>query len=116
MTRILILLALVALAGAAVTFATARASRSLAKRTPNSVLLVSITPTGIALSLCFVAVLVMGVAGRQLAPDSNLGSFLATWQGVIIGLGLAWLAFTIAATALHVLGQPIVRVKRHSGA
>ena len=111
MVRILIPLGLLALVCAAVVVAGVAASRFMIKRAPKSVLLVSITPTGIALCSCLVAALVMGVVGSKLAPDSNLGSFLATRHGVLIGLGLAWLAFTIAGTALHVLGQPIFRAK-----
>jgi predicted small integral membrane protein len=115
MAGILILLGVVTLACAAVVVVGLGASRFMTKRAPNSAFLFSVTPTGIALCACLVAVLVLGAVAKHLAPDSDLGSFLATRQGVIIGFGIAWLAFTIAATVLHVLGHPIFRVRGNRG-
>lgn len=83
------------------------ASRLLRKSAPDSVLVSRVTPTGSLLFGCFTAALMCGAAFRTLAPESGIGSLLATCFGVLLGLVLLWLTFTMAALALQALGYPI---------
>lgn len=109
---ITLLLGMVILACGAMVFLGIFISHLLKKLAPEHRALSSVSPTGIALCACFTSVMVVGVAARELAPESVLGSFLSTERGILTALGFAWFAFTIAATVFHRIGKPIFKVKR----
>jgi hypothetical protein len=90
-------------------------SRAWARRHPESHAVAEVTPTGIALVGCLVLALTVGVAARSLAPDSGLGSFLSTFDGIRVGAIMAVGVFTIAAVVLDRLGHPTIKRKEARG-
>ncbi|RDI96811.1 hypothetical protein DVT68_19860, partial [Dyella solisilvae] len=81
--------------------------RRTAARQPRSLLVSKLTPTGIALYAGLVLFLLGGTAVRQLAPESEIGSFLATPTHALMALLALWVLFNSVSVIASKLGHPI---------
>src|SRR5258706_10891787 len=95
-----VLIGMAVLASSVVAWIGLRAQRQLSSTAPGNRALARLTPTGIALSACLVLVLVVGAAARQLAPESELGMFLNSNDGVSAAMGVAAFVYGIFAGIL----------------
>ena len=82
-------------------------SRAVAKHAPESELAVKITPTGTVLSALMVGFWVLCLAARALAPQSSLGAFVGTPDGMAAVFAASLVFFPILAVILQKLGYPI---------
>ena len=102
-TMLLVLLAATILSFAAMFWAGHGFSRSLVKRSPNSLFAKRVGPIQ-ALSAAFLAsVLMIGTAVRELAPTSTLGKLLHSPFGLFTGLILTWILYVGFAVGLTLL-------------
>jgi hypothetical protein len=69
----------------------------------------SVTLAGYALSGFQILVLLIGIAARQLEPNSLLGQFLNRPDRLLAGFIFVLLGFTIFGTILSKLGYPPIR-------
>lgn len=78
----------------------------------DSTLVRKLTPTGIALNAGLALCLIGGVVIRQLAPQSAVGSLLATPARVTVALMALWVLFTGASAVASKLGHPISQIRK----
>ena len=71
-----------------------------------------LTPTGIALYASSFVALLAAVGVRVCAPESVLGAFLSTDEGVTVAFAVGLIAHVVALAILIALGHPIVREER----
>jgi len=114
MAAVILVLALLLLFLVGLFFAARWLARRWLKLRPTSDLAGVITPTGFALNGCFVLVLIVGKAAREIEPNGPLGAFLNQPGGQIAGVLIAVIGYNVAAAALSRLGHPIMR-RKHGG-
>lgn len=84
-------------------------SRYVQKNDPESELVVSVTPAGNALTACLVGFWGICIAAVKLAPQSALGHYLHTPDGVVTALTGSILLYAVAASILKKLDYPIMK-------
>lgn len=84
-------------------------SRAVEKQDSDSYLKLSITTTGTVLFACLTGFWIICIAARKLAPESYLGAFLNTSDGVPVVLIGSVLFSGVAGAILEKLGYPIAR-------
>ena len=109
MDAIALLIGITVLGSAIVIWIWDRTKKRLLRAVPVNRMRGTLTPTGIALNACFGIVLVLGAAGRKVAPESELGKFLNLPYGVPVAMGIAVVVFGVLAGILHGLGHPMVK-------
>ena len=82
-------------------------SRYVQTHSPDSDLMVHVTPSGNALFACLVGFWILCAISRELTPASNLGAFLSTTDGIAVVVIASIFFGVIAAAILEKLGYPI---------
>ena len=90
-------------------------SRAMQKHSPNSEFVQSITLSGTALFASMVAFWIICAAARELKPQSSLGAFLGTVEGVIAVFVASIFFISVAGAILEKLGYPIMKRDRPNG-
>ncbi|MHA6204947.1 hypothetical protein ACXU4B_11020 [Dyella soli] len=85
--------------------------RRLSKKSPDSLYVRKMTPTGIILNMVFVLFLASGTAIGKLAPQSKIGAFLSTPTHMLLALFALWLLFTVTAAVASKFGHPMAKKK-----
>jgi hypothetical protein len=86
-----------------------RISKYFLKRNPASAALSKVTGTGFAISVCIVFLLSLGMAARQLAPDTVLGDFLDSKLGLGLFVIGCVVLFSIAGIVLRKSGRAMYK-------
>jgi hypothetical protein len=86
-----------------------RVSKHFLRRNPASPALSKVTGTGFAISICIVVVLSLGMAARQLAPDTVLGDFLESKVGLSVFVVGCIAFFAVAGILLRKSGKAMYR-------
>jgi hypothetical protein len=103
-----------AVIGAVVYFGV-RVSRAVEKNTPRSPMAATLTSTGLALSGCMIALLVLFAAASTLEPEGSLGAFLRSPEGLVAALLGTVVFFAVASAIFDKLGYPIVKREKNAG-
>jgi hypothetical protein len=84
-------------------------SRATQDHAPENDFAMSITPSGNAHFACLVAFWIVYLVARKFEPESSLGSFLGTIDGVVAVLSGSVFFAAIAGGILKKLGLPIAK-------
>ncbi|WP_430390175.1 hypothetical protein [Dyella sp. 20L07] len=76
---------------------------------PASLFVRKLTPTGIALNSGFALILLGGTVVRLLAPQSEIGTLLATPVHIFLALLMLWVLFTAGSVVASKLGHPVAQ-------
>ena len=85
-------------------------SKRVQKQSPDSVLTMTITRTGYALIGCMVGFWIFCLFVKDLMPESNLGQFLNTTDGIITVFIGSYLFFVVVAILFNKIGSPIAKM------
>jgi len=84
-------------------------SRAVQQHASESDFAQEVTPAGVVLTACMVAIWVLCAVARELAPGSSLGAFVSQTDGVIAVMAASIIFYAIAAVVLQKLGYPIAK-------
>jgi hypothetical protein len=86
-----------------------RVSKAVQKHAPEGDLAMRITPAGNALFACMVGFWLICLVARAFRPESSLGAFVGTADGVVAVVVASVFFAAVAAEILKKLGHPIAK-------